>query len=172
MSSVPLDLSRGQSSSIDPSARGHDWAADPWAGSAHKGLLPDEFPFRPDLMWLAAGDVVAALALSAPPAGVTTALSALIANLAYLALRGSGVWLFYSRDRNHYAGAGPYCPPYYTRTNMVRAVALLEAAGLIEHWKTAPSPTPNTVRGLSRRARSSCGSAAPSSPPLPPRRAT
>jgi hypothetical protein len=73
-------------------------------------------------------------------------------------------WLFYSRDRDHYAEiarAVPLRPDFYNLNTMTAAVEILEAAGLIEHWKTAPSPqarhrsrfraTPDLLRSLELR---------------------
>ena len=50
--------------------------------------------------------------------------------------------VFYSRDKNHYAGlSARYVPAFYTYAKMMSGVARLEDAGLIEHIKTTPSPS-------------------------------
>ena len=51
--------------------------------------------------------------------------------------------MFYSRDREHYTykhKALPRRPAFYTLGNITAAVEILETAGLIDHWKTSPSP--------------------------------
>ena len=66
----------------------------------------------------------------------------LIANLMAARFVNGECWIFYSRDRNHYSSAVTrrYSPASYTFRNMRASVAGLEAAGLIEHDRTPPSP--------------------------------
>jgi hypothetical protein len=115
---------------------------DPWHDHDERGRLPEEVPFRFDLRVNHPQALQGRLGLPPVSQKVSAALNVLVANLWYARLRGAH-WVFYSRDRVHYATmrqAVDRCPTFYTRTNVINAVDVLEAAGLIEHWKTAPSP--------------------------------
>jgi hypothetical protein len=73
---------------------------------------------------------------------VNEALSALLASLAAIDhADGTVRWLFYSRDSHHYAAARRYVPDYYRRKIVIAAVDRLEAAGLVDHQQTRPSPS-------------------------------
>ena len=65
-----------------------------------------------------------------------------VANLMVASQVSGEKWVFYSRDRNHYSSTvvRRYAPPWYTHRNVLNAVASLEAAGIIAHDRTAPSP--------------------------------
>ena len=63
----------------------------------------------------------------------------LLANL--LGAHGGGCQIvFYSRDHNHYARVRSYAPPYYRYATVLAAIDQLDAAGLIVHRQTRPSP--------------------------------
>lgn len=102
------------------------------------GLRPDEIPYRPALRLQSA----ATLALLPPVAHARgqEAMAAIVANLLELQHQRDGRWLFYSRDANHYVGLTRYAPAHHRRRTVIAAVEALEAAGLIEHEPTAPSP--------------------------------
>lgn len=117
-----------------------DPGSDPWYESG-RGLLSNEVPFRPDVNLRQPESLEERLGLKPAREGVGAARIALIANLIYANARSADTWIFYSRDRNHYAElVRRYSPSYYTFANMMVAVGRLEEAGLIEHEKTAPSP--------------------------------
>ena len=116
---------------------------DPWH-EPHKGRLLNEVPFRTELT-VGEWPLAERLALTPARRGVADARSALIANVMYADARSAETWVFYSRDRNHYAErarARRYTCRWYTYANMMPAVESLEEAGLLYHQKTAPSPRP------------------------------
>jgi hypothetical protein len=68
----------------------------------------------------------------------------LIANTLCAHARAPGTWVFYSRDRNYYGRMyrpRRYVPSSFTLRKVVAAAESLEQAGLIQHRKTAPSPS-------------------------------
>lgn len=84
------------------------------------------------------------LGLVRAPAATTAARRSIISNVLYAHAQSSAIWVFYSRDQNYYATASQtrrYFPAHYTYDTMMAAVQSLEENGLIEHWRTAPSPT-------------------------------
>ena len=116
---------------------------DPWC-VPEKGLLATEVPLRTDVGLQQPEILEARLGLRQLKRGVIAARGVIIANVLYAYFRGLGSWVFYSRDRNHYAvmaRAGRYLPSYYSYANMMQAVESLEQAGPIEHERTLPSPT-------------------------------
>ncbi len=118
-----------------------DPKADPWY-EPRSGLHSNEVPFRSDLGLQRPRLIEERLGLKPTRKGVGEARIALIANTIYAHARSADTWVFYSRDRNHYAEqARRYSPSYYTFANMMAAVESLEESGLIEHEKTAPSPS-------------------------------
>lgn len=129
------------STPVDDIALICDSGAGPWSESG-RGLLANEVPFRRDLNLRRLDLVEERLALKSMRKAVRRARGAVIANAIYAFAWSPDTWVFYSRDRNHYAEqARRYSPSYYTYENMMRAVASLEAAGLIEHKRTSPSPS-------------------------------
>ena len=115
---------------------------DPWH-EPHNGLLLNEVPFRIDLT-AELGPVEDRLALPLARGGVAQVRAALIANVIYAQLRSPETWLFYSRDRNHYAEralARRYTSRCHTYANTMAAIESLSAVGLIEERRTVPSPT-------------------------------
>ena len=62
----------------------------------------------------------------------------LLANL--LEAHDGGLGVFYSRDHNHYARVRSYAPTCYLYATVLAAVEQIEAAGLIVHRQTRPSP--------------------------------
>jgi hypothetical protein len=48
--------------------------------------------------------------------------------------------VFYSRDHTFYAAVRAGAPSWFTRSIVVTAVDQVVACGLLEHWRTAPSP--------------------------------
>lgn len=118
-----------------------DPGADPWYGP-RQGLHSNEVPFRSDLRFRRPRFVEKLLALKPLREEIREARCALIANIIYAHARSHDTWVFYSRDRNHYAEqARRYSPPYYTFANMMPAVGSIEEAGLIDHERTSPSPS-------------------------------
>jgi hypothetical protein len=114
---------------------------DPWHDTIGRGKLANNVPFRPDLRLGARKLLVPLVGDSAlKPSRLNDALSALLANALYAAGRGPEAWVFYSRDRNHYASfKGTARTRFYSRDTMVAAVDVLVRLGLIRHLKTAPS---------------------------------
>jgi hypothetical protein len=112
---------------------------DPWAEAEQTGWLPNERPFRMGLRLRDEAGIEQRLGLPEMPAGVRDACLALIANLLIAGEVDCEDWVFYSRDRNHYPRQGRYRSPHYTYANVIAAVYVLVALGLVEHWKTAPS---------------------------------
>ena len=117
----------------------------PWdEDREHRGLHSDETPFRLAIQ-LAADDehVVNRLGLPRVPAPTAAAIGALVANCLDAQVHHK-TWVFYSRDRDHYSDvrrALRRCPTFYQLRTVTAAVDILETAGLLEHWKTAPSPS-------------------------------
>lgn len=105
--------------------------------------LANEIPFRPHRRFRREADLLHRLGLTRLSQGAQQACLSLVANLMYTALHETETWVFYSRDKNHYAAHARirrYRPSFYTWRKVTHAVAALEDAGLIEHRKTAPSP--------------------------------
>ena len=103
----------------------------------------NEVPYRPHLRLRQDTDVLDRLGLKLSAQGTRQACLSLVANLMYAALRERAAWVFYSRDRNHYAAHAQmrrYRPAFYSWHNIMQAVDVLERAGLIDHRKTVPSP--------------------------------
>ena len=146
----------------------------PWDDHRGGGLLPDETPFRFFLnLDRPIDDLLHRHGIHPADERISAALSALLANAMYAEAQGSSC-VSYSRDRDHYgeiARAVPLRPDFYNLNTMTAAVEILEAAGLIEHWKTAPSPqarhrsrfraTPDLLRSLELRCANFIFSAGP-----------
>ena len=142
---------------FDEARWGEDWAEpspqaldriqgpepDPWY-RPRKGLLATDVPLRTDLGLQQPEILEDGLGLRQLKRGVNAARRVIIANVLYAYYRGSGTWVFYSRDTNHYAAmarAGRYLPSHYSYADMMQAVENLEQTGLIDHDRTLPSPS-------------------------------
>jgi hypothetical protein len=137
-----------------------------------------EFDERPFHALLTASDgpaTLTCLGIAFPRSDAIAQMTVALAVNAWLASLEARPGVFYSRDRNHYSPRRPYWPFSYTLSAVVEAVALLEAAELVEHRRTLPSPrakrrsmisaTPRLVERLSGPAPVSwsavmCGSCA------------
>lgn len=129
------ELSRNKST--DPTDA--EWAAEE---SARWHPRTHDRPFDPSLTLAAATSIIAALGIHADrKQAANAAMHAIIAGLISLERSGEANWLFYSRDDQHYCGLRRYVPQFYRRKTMIRAVDRLQAAGLIEHEQTKPSPS-------------------------------
>jgi hypothetical protein len=69
---------------------------------------------------------------------VQEACSCIVANAVLAHWQGAKV--FYSRDNTFYAEVRAGVPSWFARSIVVSAVDQMVACGLLEHWRTAPSP--------------------------------
>lgn len=116
---------------------------DPWH-RPQRGLLAYEVPLRSELSLSPASVIEEALGLNPTSKKQRCAAVGLLANALYGYSRSPDTFIFYSRDRNHYAKTRKrlrYFPTWYSRGNVLAAIEALEDAGLIEHRRTKPSPT-------------------------------
>ncbi len=123
---------------IEPHPTGFDWLGpepDSWASRA------EDTPFDPSMTLAdaAATAAVLGLPLTNKPV-VNAAMNTIVAGLISLAAAGGAEWLHYSRCDHHYCGLKRYAPPFHRRKVVIEAVERLQAAGLIEHQQTKPSP--------------------------------
>lgn len=83
----------------------------------HRGKLANEVPYRGDLVLPAIDHIGERLGPNPARKRVRQACGSLIANVMYAHARAPETWVFYSRDRNHFAAfalARRYVPPFYT----------------------------------------------------------
>jgi hypothetical protein len=116
--------------------------SDPWH-RPRRGLLANEVPLRSELSLSPASVIEEALGLNPKLQKQHRAAVCLLANALYGYARSPDTFIFYSRDRNHYAEASKrprYFPRWYSRRQVVAAIETLEHAGLIDHRHTEPSP--------------------------------
>lgn len=103
-------------------------------------LHEDETPLRLSARVCEDDPVASAVLARIGPLKRNTRLMVL-AILANIKIDPNGT-LFYSRDRNHYSSYATrrYCPPYYTYSAVLSAVAALAQAELVHDIRTLPSP--------------------------------
>lgn len=116
---------------------------DPWHDRADRGRLANEVPFRPDLRLKGMQGLAERLALPVLEGAAGEARRVMLANVVYAAARGPETWVFYSRDWNFYADLPDTraSGSFFALVPMRRAVQSLEAAELVEHRRTRPSPS-------------------------------
>ncbi len=104
--------------------------------SLDRGLCAGEIPLRHHLKLSA--DIPGITTLKASTR-VEAALNCLTANLIYAGWHNE--ILFYSRDNSYYARTRAGSPPWFTRSKVVAAVAILVDGGYAEETRTRPSPS-------------------------------
>ena len=104
--------------------------------SLNRGLCSNETPLRHDLK-LGAG--VPSIRTTEANARIKAAMNCIVANLIYAGWRNEEV--FYSRDNSYYAATRSFAPPWFTRSSIVVAVAMLVDGGYAEESRTLPSPS-------------------------------
>jgi len=104
-----------------------------------RGRRPDERPFNASLTLKPSSAAFALVPGSLSNRASRAALS-ILANLIVASREGQN-WVFYSRDRNAYAGQRRYRPSWQTLAAMTQAVEALEWANVVEHRRTRPSPS-------------------------------
>jgi hypothetical protein len=105
--------------------------------TGRQGLLDDELPLRPDLS--IAPERLQSLSLTLARKDVQQACCCIVANTIFAHWNGAKV--HYSRDNTFYAAVRASAPSWFSRRVIVAAVDQLVACGLLEEWRTSPSPS-------------------------------
>ena len=109
---------------------------------AGRFLCPNETPLRLDLRLSEPEQFYDRVGSPKASLRDLQAVEPIVANVIEAGLRAPGMAIFYSRDRNYYSqpACRRYIPDLVHLSQVMRGVAWLEAQGLAEHQRTAPSP--------------------------------